>query len=452
MSGNMMLPDKWWESLNDTHLNRMIETALEDNPSLRATWDRLLQAEAVANREGAPRFPTLNARTDASRSRDNTGRQTDRLTLGLSVAYELDLWGRVRANASAARFDREARQADVHTAAISLSSEIAKAWYALIEQRGQMAVLEKQIAINEQVLKLVTLRFRQGVAAAPDVLRQQQLIEQTRGETKDALSRIQTLTHQLAILLGQPPTSITFPEQTRLQSLPGLPSTGLPVEVLHRRPDVQTEFYNIQAADARIAAAIADRFPRIDLTGSLSTNLSSTLAGGSFAATPAGLFSSWLATVATQIVAPIIDAGGRAAEVDRNRALLSEALNTYESTILQALREVEDALTQEAQQRKKAASLEKQFQLATEVNDRLRARYIQGASNYLDILDALISQQNLERQILTARRTVIEYRVDLAKALAGSWDMKAPERRQLSSSNTNGEPSKKTQKDQHQSS
>lgn len=84
--------------------------------------------------------------------------------------------------------------------------------------------------------------------------------------------------------------------------------------------------------------------------------------------------------------------------------------------------------------------------------DRSNTTFKYSSSNYLDILDALISQQNLERQILTARRTVIEYRVDLAKALAGSWDMKAPERRQLSSSNTNGEPSKKTQKDQHQSS
>lgn len=435
-SGHTPLPDKWWEAFDDPDLNQLIETALADNPSLLATWDRLTQADAVMRRDRGFRFPILNGTTNASRSRDNTGRQTDRLTIGLSVAYELDLWGRVRASTSAAHFDAQARQADVTTAAISLSAEIAKAWYALTEQRGQLALLERQIATNEKILEVVTLRFRQGVAAAPDVLRQRQLIEQTRGETKDVLAQIHTLTHQLAILLGKPPTSIMFPEHTTLIPLPSLPSTGLPVELLHRRPDVQTGFFQVQAADARIAVAIAERFPRIDLNGSLTTNLSSTLSGGSFAATPAGLFSSWLATIASQIVAPIFNAGARAAEVDRTKAVLSEALNTYESTVLQAFREVEDALTRESQQRKKASSLESQLQLATDVIARLRGRYIQGATAYLDVLNALISQQNLERQILTARRTLIDYRVDLNKALAGGWDMKAPELRQLSSSNT----------------
>lgn len=440
-SGHTPLPDKWWEAFDDQDLNQLIEIALVENPSLLATWDRLKQADAVMRRERGFRFPSLNGTTNASRSRDDTGRETDRLTLGLFVAYELDLWGRVRAQVSGANFDAQASEADVATAAISLSAEIAKAWYALIEQQGQLALLDQQIATNEKILEVVTLRFRQGLAAAPDVLRQRQLIEQTRGDTKDVHAQIQTLTHQLAILLGKPPTSITFPEHSTLLQLPSLPDTGLPLELLHRRPDVQTRFFQVQAADARIAAAIADRFPRIDLTGSLSTNLSSTLAGGSFAATPAGLFSSWLATVAAQIVAPIFNAGSRAAEVDRTKAVLSESLNTYEATVLQAFREVEDALARETQQREKAVSLESQFQLATDVIAGLRGRYIQGATGYLDVLGALISQQNLARQILTARRTLIDYRVDLTKALAGSWDMNAPELRQLSSSKPK-EPSK----------
>ena len=436
LTGPTPLPDKWWEAFDDQDLNQLIETALVDNPSLLATWDRLRQADAVFGREQGPRFPILNGTVFASRSRPNTGGDTDRLAIGLSVAYELDLWGRVRANVSAAHFDAQASQADVATAAISLSAEIAKAWYALVEQRGQLALLEQQIATNERILEVVMLRFRQGLAAAPDVLRQRQLIEQTRGDTKDVYAQIQTLIHQLAILLGKPPRSITFPEQNRLLQLPLLPDTGLPVELLHRRPDVQTGFFQVQAADARVAVAIAERFPRIDLSGSWTTNLTSTLAGGSFATSPAGLFSSWLANIAAQVVAPIFNAGARAAEVDRTKAVLSEALNTYESTVLQAFREVEDALISEAQQREKTASLETQLQIATEVIARLRGRYTQGATNYLDVLNAFLSQQNLARQILTARRTLIGYRVDLAKALAGSWDMKTPELRQLSSAKT----------------
>jgi NodT family efflux transporter outer membrane factor (OMF) lipoprotein len=431
-SGTMPLPDKWWEAFDDPVLDRMIETALTENFSLLAAWDRLKQAEAVAVREGAQRFPNLNVDSNASRSRDNEGNETDRFGLGLSMAYELDLWGRVRALTSAAHFEVQASEADLTAAAITLSAEIARTWYSLLEQRGQLALLESQIATNDQVLKLVTLRFRQGVAMAADVLRQRQLVEQTRGETNDVRAQIETLSHQLALLLGQPPRSVDIPDYPELIQLPPLPSTGLPWELIQRRPDVQANFYQIQAADARVAAAIAERFPRIDLAGALTTNLSSTLAGGAFATTPAGLFASWLATVSAQIVAPIIDAGARRAEVRRTRAVLSEVLHNYEATILLAFQEVENSLVREAQQREKTSSLEEQFYLATQVIQRLRARYIHGGTAYLDVLNALSSQQALERQILTARRTLIDFRVDLAKALAGGWGMTNPEIRRLS--------------------
>lgn len=431
-SGPLPLPDQWWKTFEDEDLNQIMDLALQDNPSLLATWDRLRQAQAVAVREGAPRFPTLSADSLASRSRDNDGNQTDRFALGLISSYELDLWGRVRAHSSAAAFEAQSTKADLIAAAITLSGEIARTWYTLIEQRGQLALLESQMATNEQVLKLVTMRFRQGVAVAADVLRQRQLVEQTRGNTMDVRAQIGTLSNQLAILLGQPPTTLEFPDDRQLVPLPPLPSTGLPIELVQRRPDVQAVFYQVQAADVRIAAAIADRFPRIDLAGSLNTNLSATLIGGAFATTPAGLFASWLGTVSSQIFLPIIDAGARRAEVARTRAALSEMLHNYEATVLQAFQEVEDALVRETQQREKALSLEEQLEMATQVIERLRSRYLHGSTTYLDVLNALTSQQELERQILTARRTMIEFRIDLAKALAGGWDMTKPELRPLS--------------------
>lgn len=430
-SGQNVLQDKWWEAFEDEALDRLIERAMEDNPTLLATWDRLRQAEATAVRDGAPRFPFLNANSNASRSRTSVGTQTDRFAVGLSVAYELDLWGRVRAFGSAARFDAQSSQEDLTAAAITLSSQMAKTWYNLLEQRGQLALLEKQISTNEKVLQVVTLRFRQGVAAAADVLRQKQLVEQTRGNTKDVRAQIGTLSHQLAILLGKPPTALDIPDDRTLILLPPLPNTGLPGELIQRRPDVQAVFYQVQAADARVAAAIAERFPRIDLGAAITTNLTPTLTGGAFATAPGGIFANWLANVSAQIVAPIFNAGARAAQVDLSKAARSEVLHNYEFTVLQAFQEVENALVQEAQQREKTSSLEEQFHIATQVIERLRARYLNGATAYLDVLNALNSQQELEREILTARRTLIDFRVDLAKALAGGWPMTKPEIRQL---------------------
>ncbi len=430
-SGLLPLPDRWWETFDDPVLNELIETALTENFTIRAAWDRLKQAKAIAVREGAFRFPHVNATGNANRSRDNEGTQTDRLSLGLSMNYELDLWGRIRALTSAAFFEVEANENDLYATAITLSAEIAKTWYSLLEQRGQLALLENQIATNQQVLQVVTLRFRQGVAVAADVLRQRQLVEQTRGETNDVRAQIETLSHQLAVLLGRPPKSLYLPEDHELVELPPLPATGLPGELIQRRPDVQAVFYQIQAADARIAAAIAELFPRINLAATLNTNLNRVLVGGVFATSPGGLFASWVAVLSAQLLAPIIDAGAREAEVARTKAVLSEILHNYEATILQAFQEVENALIREAQQQEKSASLQEQFQLATQVIQLLRARYIHGATEYLDVLNALNSQQVLGRQILTAKRTLIDFRVDLAKALAGGWDLSKPEIRDL---------------------
>lgn len=430
-SGQFELADQWWRDFGDEELNRLISVALEDNPTIQATWDRVTQAEAIARRETARRWPSLFFNGSASRSRDNTDKLTDRVNLGLNAAYEADFWGRVRSNAFAAQFGVDASQADLRTAAITLSAEIAKTWYQLVEQRGQLTLLERQIITNEQVLELVTLRFHQGQASAADVLRQRQLVEETRGNTKDVIATIETATHQLATLLGKSPNAVPISDRETLIPLPPLPKTGIPADLLQRRPDVQQSFYQVQAADTRIAVAIADRLPHFDITGSLTTALTSVLSPGTFATTPAGLLSSWLATMASQVALPIIDAGLRAAEVDRTQAALLESLHNYEAIVLIALREVEDALSQEAQQREKETSLETQLQLANHVIQSLRGRYIQGSSSYLDILSALISQQNLERQKLTARRDLIGFRIDLARSLAGGWTMTKPETQQL---------------------
>lgn len=422
-AGTAPLPDKWWLTFEDTVLNTLMERALSDNFSLKSAWDRLSQAEAVARIAGADLSPILDADAGVTRSyyreAGQTGDNRD-YSLGLSVSYEVDLWGRIRSSRDAVAFDARASQEDLRAAALTLSSEVAATWFQLVEQFGQLDMLDAQIATNQQVLELVTLQFRTGQVGIADMLQQQQLVESNRGEKAQAMAQAKVFEHQLAILLGALPQQSVAPRVAELPALSAMPKTGLPAELIQGRPDIRSAYYAVLSADSDVAAAIADRFPRLSLSAGVDTSGAHT----------SDLFDNWLATLAGNLVAPIIDGGQRRAEVDRTRGAASEALNTYGQTILTALGEVEDALVQEARQRDVIASLEKQLQLAGDVVERVRDRYLKGSLDYQRVLDALISQQALQRSLLTAELNIVQDRIDLCRALGTGWELERPEKNQ----------------------
>ena len=434
-TGETALPDHWWTVFEDPILNRLMDEALTDNLSLRVTWDRLRQAEATARRAGASLYPTLTANgnmriTDSGGGSDLSfgggggsvvssggGRQTD-YTVSGAASYELDLWGKLRSTARAAALDASASAANVRTAAITLSATVAQTWYAIVERRARIDLLESQIEANEQILRLVDLRFRVGQATAPDLLRQQQLLESSRGTLIQARGELDVLRHSLALLLGRAPNDLPALDDITLPRVGDLPATGIPADLIRRRPDLQSAFLTVRAADERVSTAIAQRYPSLNFSFNLQTT-----------GDASELFHNWFASFVSQLALPIIDGGSRRAEVSRTQAVLSEALNNYELSVLTAFGEVEDALTREHQQRRLLGSLASQLDTATEVTNQLRRRFTQGATDYLDVLTALVSQQSLERQVLQARLNLIDARVELARALAGGWQLERPEER-----------------------
>ncbi len=199
--------------------------------------------------------------------------------------------------------------------------------------------------------------------------------------------------------------------------MPGpLPATGLPAALVQRRPDIRQAYYNVLAADRRVSQAVAERFPRITLTAGVDAN----------AAGVRDLLDNYLATLAANFIAPLIDGGARAAEVRRTEAVLSERLNRYGQTILDGFREVADALAQERRQREFVRSLEKQLELSSAALKRIRQGYLAGTNDYLRVLDAISTDQQLQQRYLTARRTLIQQRIILCRALGGGWELKSP--------------------------
>lgn len=417
--GTEPVPERWWRAFQDDELNGLIEQALAGNFNLRTAWDRLAQAQAVAEQSSAALRPDVNARASASRSRrDSNGgvAYSGLYVVGVSAAYEVDLWSRLRSLQKAALLDVEAQRDAVSTAAITLSASMANTWYQLAEAKALVRITGEQIETNKQVLAVVVVQFRKGKASAADVLRQRQLVAATESQLISAQETVQLLQYALSVLSGTRPALAWAQRSIELPALPPAPSLGVPAEVLWRRPDVRRAYRQVQAADQRLAAAVAEQYPRLSLSANVETSSVSVR----------DLFDDWLANLAANAVQPLFDAGRRKAEVRRREAVVSEAIHLWSQTILEALQDVEAALTQERQQKQLLESFTVQLHLARQTYQRNRERYIKGQTDYIRVLESLQSLQALERELVRARRTLIERRIDLYRSIAGRWELPEP--------------------------
>lgn len=409
-SGAAALEQRWWTAFGDADLDARMERALSDNLSLRAAWRRVEEARALVRFTDSARGPRLDgvatgALFDGSESQDSS-----RVSLGLEASWELDLFGRIDALVEADALLAAATEADYRAIAVGLSADVALTWYQLAEAREQRALVESQLDANESVLALLEARFGIGESDSADVLRQRQLVEATREQLVVIDARVEVLEHRLAILEGRAPQEVVELAPA-LPTLPDLPSTGLPSELLERRPDVRAAFLRLEAADAEVSAAVRDTYPRIDLSAGIAT----------IATRPSGLFEDWLADLTASLVAPLYDSGRRRAEVDRAVAARRRLLAEYGDRVLVAFAEVEDALAQERLQVRRIASLEQQVTLAEGTYRQLRTQYLGGAAEYIDVLIALRELQGLRRDRLAARLDRVALRIALHRALAGGF-------------------------------
>jgi len=410
-TGENRMAARWWDDLNDPPLAKLINSAITDNFTLLIARNRLLEAQSIARQTGASLLPSLDIKGSGSTSRNHTQEtSSNSLILGLATSYELDLWGRVRSLRDAAELNAIASKEDYHTAVISLTAEVAKSWYQLVETHLQLDLLRNQRNTNTKVLDLISAHFRAGQAGIADVLQQRQLVEATTGDIAALQADKRVLEHQLTILLGKTPGTLSLPIPHKLPILPSLPETGLPVNLLNTRPDIRSSYLRLQAADYRVAAAVADRLPRLSISADISTT--GERAGD--------LFNNWISSLGANLFSPLIDGGRRKAEVDRTRAVAKQEFYHYGQTVIEAIGEVENSLIQEKEQRKIITSLEIRLQLAADSIDYIAHRYRQGADDYQRVLLALLSHQGLQRTLLYNRLELINYRISLYRALSGS--------------------------------
>jgi len=414
ISGGEPISEEWWTSFDDPILDSLVATGLQENLSLTGSLYAYQAALATVQREKSFLFPQIQGAAGVAANRPQTSFSEDtEYRTGLSASYELDLWGRIRAGIQAEEFTAAAFFQDYQAAAMTISAEIANTWYRLLTARRQLELLNEQIQTNEDIVKLIRARFAGGQIRAVDILRQEQLLESTRSQKILYETDLEILENRLAVLLGRPPQNITGFEDGILPSLPPLPATGLPLELIRRRPDVQRDYNLLLAADREMAFAVRSKLPVISLEAT------GQFRAGNFD----NLFENWAYTLAGNLLTPIFYGGRLSAEVRRTEAVKNQRLYDYGQTVLLAFQEVENALLREQKQQERLIVLERQLDLAQKTSKQLRIEFLNGMSNYLDVLLALDEQQQLEREMLEIIQEQLEIRIGLYRALAGAFEL-----------------------------
>lgn len=416
LSGEEEAPAKWWLAFRDPQLNTLIDSALRASLSLKTVWHQLEEAAAFVGISASARWPQVSLQLQSGVSvpePDFIGGEVTQLAIRAN--YELDLWGRIRYSLHADQYRFQATYYDYQTAAVSLSGEIALTYFRLKAVGDQLRLIEEQVRTNEQVLALIRARFASGQVRGVDILRQQQLIENTKEQKIELEMQLAVLKNQLAILLSEPPGENfrnVIHLTDSLPELPPLPQTGIPLQLINRRPDVLSAFYQLQASDRELAAAISNKYPR------LTFSITSAVRSNTFE----GLLESQAGSLTGSLLAPLFYGRRLKAEADRAEAVRQQLATVYGQTVLTAFQEVENNLIQEVKLREQIQVMQEQLRLAGETLGQLRIEYLSGSLPYLDVLSTLTQQQQLRRELINARASLFEVRIGLYRALAGGFE------------------------------
>lgn len=409
----------WWDLLKDEELQRLIRIALIENKDLKRAVASVEEFQArllTAKMDFVPK-------ADATASAPSFGRKANFLFPGFpnafnyylqgNLAWELDIWGRIRRSHEAARDELLAREESRRAVVLQLVSGVAEAYFDLLQFDLQLNIAKRTLRSWEESVRIAQARVRQGVITKIDA-------DQFVSERANAAARVAELTrqmvqkeNQLSVLIGRNPGLVLRGQSLTEQVLVPAVPPGLPSELLQRRPDLAQAEQTLAAATARIGAAKADRFPKLSITGILG------VASPQFSRLVAS--ETAFGVIGPSVAGPLFNAVALGFQQKAAEAQAREQLAQYEQAVLIAFREVEDALVavstareQRAAQAEQVESLQSALQLAS-------LRYKGGLANYLDVL---VAQRNLfeaELALAGTHRLHLVSVVQLYKALGGGW-------------------------------
>jgi multidrug efflux system outer membrane protein len=412
----------WWAVYEDPVLDDLLRRAVAGNLDLKIAAARLKEARALFRDRELDYLPRVTShgaydRSDQQIPGFGPGRvAVESAELGFDAAWEIDLFGRVSHGVSAARADAGAADADARAARISVMAEVARSYFELRGAQARLAVARQNLDSQRETVRLTKVRFDVGRGDPVDVQSARARLSATEATIPDLTAQEARARYRLAVLLGLRPGALdetlkplAAPPPALVRPLP----IGDAARFLRRRPDVQAAEWRLRAETERTGVAVADLFPRITVTGFvglLSGDVSRLFSHGA---------QAW--SVSPQVTWPALDLGGAHARLKAQQARGDEALATYDKTVLQAVEDLENALTAYRQQQLRIVSLSQQVEASRQAADLARVRYKEGSIDFLVLLDAERTQLAAEDALTEAQTGANTDIVALYKALAGGW-------------------------------
>ena len=405
---------QWWAVLEDPVLQSLIKDALANNYDLRIAANRVLQAREQLGIARSSQLPSLDGFVEAQRQRTPPALSDQTIySGGLQLSWVLDFWGQFRRATEAARAGLLATEYAQNALRITLIANVASAYFQLRAFDQELDASTRILQTNRETLRITTLSVNGGASPITDQLQATLLVQQAQAQITQLEQSITQTENQLSLLLGKNPDDIvrglSLDKQPQLPQVP----TGLPSQLLERRPDVREAEATLAAANANVGVAKAAFFPQIPLTasyGAASANL------GDFLRQPANVWS-----VAGQVVQPIFEGGKirsayRLAWDQRDAAELA-----YRQSVLQAFTDVANSLVGYEKSRALRLTLEEQTATYAETARLASDRYRGGATSFLEVLTTQQQYFTSELQSSQARFAELQNYVQLYQALGGGW-------------------------------
>ena len=439
-------PLEWWRAFADPALDRIVDSVLASNLDMAAAVARVAQARERARIAKAAILPVLtgNAGIHDLRNPTNTGfgaqiqelgleglapgfALPERLeittwSLGADFSYEVDFWGRARSSARAAGAEYLASESDYETARTLVLAETIGTYFEIVDLRRQIAVTGNMVDVLLERENVASTRYDRGLSDSLDLYRIRQDLRNTEAVLPQLESGLTNAEGRLAVLLGSYRDDLADLLPDTLSPAAGAEPVpaGIPTDLLMQRPDVRAARHRLEAARFGIEARRAEVLPKLSFSGSIG------LQGPGVD----GLFhvNQWFTNLASNLLAPMFDAGRRRSNVALAEARFGELAATWGRTVVTAVNEVETALAVHRNEGRRHDLLSSRLEEARATEELRSRRYEAGIGGYADVLDALLARLNVESALAGAARDLALARLTVHRALGGAWTLPDPVR------------------------
>ena len=411
----------WWTLLGDPQLDALIGRVNVSNQTIAAAEANYRQARALVREQRAGLFPAIDLSGSATRSGGSSSASStsgsssngSRYQVGLGASWEPDLWGRIRNGVTGAKAGAQASAADLAGARLSMQGELAVNYLGLRQTDAELALVGKTVEGYQRSLTITQNRYNAAIAPKSDVLQAQTQLANAQADLESLRQTRATYENAIATLVGEPASAFKLAADPAWSAqLPDVP-TGVPSELLERRPDIAAAERRVAAANAEIGVARAAFFPTIGL--SASGNSSSSSLGNLFSASA----NTW--SLGLSVAQSLFDAGARKAQVEQARASYDASVADYRQTVLTAFEDVENQLTAVQVLERRYALLKTSADAADQAEQMLLNQYKAGQVAYTDVVSAQATALSARRALLTAAVARQTTAVALIQALGGGW-------------------------------